>query len=103
MGKWGILILAAGVTLASDQLSKGWIVSHLALGESMQPIPVLAPLFQFTRGMNTGAAFGIFPTAGNAFLVLAFVIIAALLWQARKTPAGLSRTSEKAAPVGCRS
>ena len=87
MGKWRILMSAAGITLALDQLSKGWIVGNLALGESLRPIAALAPYFQFTRGMNTGAAFGIFPTAGNLFLVLAFVIIAALLWQARKTPA----------------
>ena len=87
MGKWSILIISAGLVAAVDQLSKGWIAENLALGESMQPIPALAPFLQFTRIMNSGAAFGILPTAGNLFLALAFVIIAALLWQARKAPA----------------
>ena len=84
MRKWSLLTAAAVLTIGADQLSKAWAVSSLALGESMQPIPALAPYFQLTRSMNTGAAFGILSQAGNLLLALAFAIIAAMLWQIRK-------------------
>ena len=84
MRKWSFLTAAAVLTIGADQLSKAWAVSSLALGESMQPIPALAPYFQLTRSMNTGAAFGILSQAGNLLLALAFAIIAAMLWQIRK-------------------
>lgn len=83
MRKWFILLGAVLLMAIADQASKGWIVENLALYESAQPLPALAPFFQLTRSANTGAAFGILPAAGNVFLLLAFIIIAAMLWQFR--------------------
>lgn len=83
MRKWIILAGAVVLTALVDQASKGWAVANLDLYESAQPIPTLAPFFQLTRSSNTGAAFGILPTAGNLFLLLAFVIIAIMLWHFR--------------------
>ena len=87
MGKWGILGAAASIALLIDQLCKNWIIANLELYQSIQPIPFLAPWFQLTRNANTGAAFGILPMAGNAFLLLALVIIGLMLWHVRYTPA----------------
>lgn len=83
MRKWFILLGAAMLAALADQASKGWIVENLALYQSAQPLPALAPFFQLTRSANTGAAFGILPAAGNVFLLLALIIIAAMLWQFR--------------------
>ena len=83
MRKWFILLGATMLAALADQASKGWIVENLALYESAQPLPALAPFFQLTHSANTGAAFGILPAAGNVFLLLAFIIIAAMLWQFR--------------------
>lgn len=83
MRKWFILLGAVLLMAFADQASKGWIVENLALYQSAQPLPALAPFFQLTRSANTGAAFGILPAAGNVFLLLAFIIIAAMLWQFR--------------------
>ncbi|MCY3779130.1 MAG: signal peptidase II [Chloroflexi bacterium] len=85
MRKWIILAGARAATLAADQTSKRWIVSNLELYESARPIPALAPLFQFTRSSNTGAAFGILPMAGDLFLLIALLIVAGLLWHFRET------------------
>lgn len=83
MRKWILLLCALGLTALADQVAKHWVVANLALYESVQPIPALAPLFQLTRSSNTGAAFGILPMAGDVLLVMALAIIAGMLWYFR--------------------
>lgn len=85
MRKWIILGSSLLVTASVDQASKHWIVANLELYESTSPILSLAPLFQFTRSSNSGAAFGILPMAGDAFMLVALLIIAGLLWYFRST------------------
>ena len=87
MRKWIILSCSLLLTVLADQVSKLWVLSHLELYESVQPIPPLAPLIQFTRSSNTGAAFGILPMASDVFLLVALLIIAGMLWYFRETPA----------------
>ncbi len=82
-----ILVGSLCLTVLTDQASKSWIINNMNLYETRQPIPSLAPLFQLTRSSNTGAAFGILPMAGDAFLVLALVIIVGMLWYFREVPA----------------
>ncbi|MCY4062527.1 MAG: signal peptidase II [Chloroflexi bacterium] len=83
------MILAGSLSLAAilDQIAKSWVLSNLMLYESIQPVPALAPFFQLTRSSNTGAAFGILPMAGDVFLILALIIVAALMWYLRSLPA----------------
>ena len=88
MRKWFILGGSLSLTTLADQASKHWVRANLEVYESIQPLPPLAPFFQLTRSSNTGAAFGIFPMAGDVFLVIALLIIAALLWYFREVPAG---------------
>ncbi len=83
------------MTALLDQASKAWALRNLPLGESAQPIAALAPFFQLTRGSNSGAAFGIFPMAGDFFLVAAPLIVAGLVWHFRGVAA-----EARFAPVG---
>ena len=83
MRKWIILFCALSFAAFGDQIAKAWVLANLSLYESIQPIPALAPFFQLTRSSNTGAAFGILPMAGDAFLVIALFIVAGLLWYLR--------------------
>lgn len=87
MRKWFILGGSLFLTALADQASKHWIRANLEVYETVRPLPPLAPFFQLTRSSNTGAAFGIFPMAGDVFLVIALLIIAALLWYFREVPA----------------
>lgn len=87
MRKWFILGGSLSLTTLADQASKQWIRANLEVYESVQPLPPLAPFFQLTRSSNTGAAFGIFPMAGDVFLVIALLIIVGLLWYFRQVPA----------------
>ncbi len=77
--KWLLLLVIALAVIGLDQISKNWVLDNLALYQSMQPVPMLAPFFQFTRSANTGAAFGMLPNASDMLLVLAVVIVIAIL------------------------
>lgn len=87
---WVLLAVVAGVMLI-DQVSKAWILANLAYGESIAPLPALDPYFRITHSSNTGAAFGILPSAGGMFLVIALAITLFLgyLYQQAPTQARL--------------
>jgi len=52
----------SAVVIALDQLTKFWVVSNLALGETVPVLPVLS----IHRTFNTGAAWSMFANAGGA-------------------------------------
>jgi len=74
----GIMTIAAVVVLL-DRFSKAWIRHHFQLGESR----VVTSWFYLTFVQNTGTAFGLFQGNNRALLILAFGILAALLYGAR--------------------
>ncbi len=62
-----------------DQLTKYLVLQHIPLGESWSFFPALARLFRFTHITNTGAAFGMFPQLGVAFMIVAIIVIIAIV------------------------
>lgn len=86
--RWGVLLGCAGIVLAIDQITKAWVTTNLALGETVTPIPALADYFAITRSANTGAAFSFLPQAGDLFLIIAIIMCIAILFFYRKMPAG---------------
>ncbi len=67
-----VFFIAALLVAAADQLSKFWIRSNLALGESLFELG----FFHIRRIHNTGAAFGLFQD--HSFLLTVIAIIAVL-------------------------
>lgn len=78
--QWGLLLAVIVSVLVVDQITKRVVVTTLALGESLVPIPALASFFRITHSANTGAAFGFLPQAGDFFMILALVVVAAMLF-----------------------
>ena len=76
-GKWRnvVFFLAALLVVAADQLSKLWIRSNLAVGESLPEVG----LFQLIHVRNTGAAFGLFRDQSFALTIIALIGIVLLL------------------------
>ena len=64
------------LVVVADQLSKWWIVSNLAVGETL----VNYGFFRVIRVQNTGAAFGIFQGHPLIFTIIDFLGIAVLLF-----------------------
>jgi signal peptidase II len=61
------------LVVIADQLTKQWIRTHIAVGESIPE----SGFFRLTHGQNTGAVFGIFQ--GNNIILTMLVIIEAIL------------------------
>ncbi len=83
---WLLLIATTGLVILVDQLTKAYVVDHLAFGESWMPLAALEPLFRFTHVHNTGAAFGIFPQGSTVFLIIALVVSGIIVYYYRQLP-----------------
>lgn len=82
----GSLFLALAVLLA-DQISKSWVLSHLALGEVR---PFLPGLLALQRVRNTGAAFSLFSGSIQILSLVSLVVSAGVLvWIISRPPQGV--------------
>jgi signal peptidase II len=68
--------MTALVVAAADQLSKSWIRSNIALGESMPE----TGFFRLVHVRNTGSAFGLFQDQVLPLTIVSFIGIAVLLF-----------------------
>jgi signal peptidase II len=84
--RWIVLLALIIVVLVVDQLTKRWVLDHLQVYETIQPIPALVPFFQITYSQNTGAAFGFLPQAADLFLVIALVVVSAMIYFYPRVP-----------------
>ena len=76
-GKWRnmVFFMTALLVVAADQLSKLWIRSSLAIGESLLEVG----FFRLTHVHNTGAVFGLFQGQSFLLTIIALVGVTALL------------------------
>ena len=73
-----MLIIAAAV-FGLDQWSKLWIRTHLALRETITPIPALGDFFRIIHWKNTGIAFGLFQENGWILTTIGIVIVIGII------------------------
>ncbi len=83
-----ILAGAAGLIVALDQWTKYLVRTRLAFAEVWAPIPALGSWFRIVHWNNTGAAFGLFPSGGLIFTVIALVVSGAILYYYPRVPSG---------------
>jgi signal peptidase II len=78
---WAILVIAA-IIVFLDQWTKGLVRANLPFGATWLPETMqwLSPYARIVHWYNTGAAFGMFKDASMILTVLAFVVIAAILF-----------------------
>ena len=78
---WGIFTIAA-VIVALDQWTKWLVRMNIPAGESWLPESLvwLSPYARIVHWYNRGAAFGMFQEGGMVFTVLAFIVIAAIIY-----------------------
>lgn len=72
---WALFLGVAAVVLVVDQITKYIVLTHLAVGEVWNPIPILMPFVRVTHITNTGAAFGMFREYGVFFAIVAVVVV----------------------------
>ena len=83
-----VLLGSAGVVVAVDQVTKYLVRSRLVLGETWAPIPAIGDWLRVVHWTNTGAAFGLFPSGGLIFTVVAIAVTGAILYYYPRIPAG---------------
>jgi signal peptidase II len=76
------------IAVIVDQLVKREIVGVLRPGQSWAPVPALEHWFSFTYVTNTGAAFGLFPSHGYIFVLVAAIVGVAIAIYYWHMPAG---------------
>jgi signal peptidase II len=78
---WLILTIAA-LIVALDQSTKWLVRENIPEGATWLPesLAWLSPYARIVHWYNTGAAFGMFQNASMVFTVLAFIVIAAILY-----------------------
>ncbi|MEW6661633.1 MAG: signal peptidase II [Bacillota bacterium] len=69
-------LLITAAVLFFDQLSKWIIQETMELGQS---IPVITNIFHITYWRNPGAAFGIMAFRTNFFIIVGFLVVAAII------------------------
>jgi signal peptidase II len=73
---WPAFIALATVVVVLDQLTKAWLVSVLAPGESMQ---VVGDVVRLVHSQNTGGLFGLLRGQSAPFAALSIVVMALIV------------------------
>lgn len=81
-----LLLGFSGLIVALDQATKYLVRSRLALGETWSPWPWLEPYARIIHWNNTGAAFGMLPSAGLIFTFVAILVCLAVLYYFPRVP-----------------
>lgn len=82
------LFFTAGIIVALDQWTKVLVRTRLPFGGTWVPWDWMTPYARIIHWYNTGAAFGLFQRGNVVFTVLAFFVIAAILYYYPRLPAG---------------
>jgi signal peptidase II len=76
----------SGLVLALDQWSKYLVRTQLEVGQVWSPIEGLAAYARIIHWNNTGAAFGMLPSAGIIFSIVALVVSVAIVTYFPRVP-----------------
>ena len=78
---WGTFLGLASVVVVLDQLTKAWLTSFLAAGQS---VDVLGDLIRLVHSRNAGGLFGFFQGQALPFALVSMVVVAMIvLYHAR--------------------
>ena len=73
---WPVFLGLAAAVVIGDQLTKAWIASRLAPGESMQ---VVDDVLRLVNGQNNGALFGLFRDNAGLFGLISIAVVALIV------------------------
>jgi signal peptidase II len=81
----GLFGVAAAI-LAFDQWTKYLVRANLAVGEYWSPFAWLTPFARILHSNNTGAAFGLFPSGGTIFSIVAIIVSIGIIYYYPSVP-----------------
>lgn len=78
----------AALILIADQVTKHLVATQLEVGQSVDLIPWLAPVFSITHVTNTGVAFGMLQGLGSLFAIAHIIAAVVIVLYSRRLPPG---------------
>lgn len=78
----------AALILIADQVTKHLVATRLEVGQSVDLIPWLAPVFSITHVTNTGVAFGMFQGLSSLFIIAHVIAAVVIIIYSRRLPPG---------------
>ena len=70
--RWGIFLGVAATVIVVDQLSKGWLVANVSVGEV---VSVIGDFVRLVQSQNSGALFGLFRDQAILFALVSVGVI----------------------------
>lgn len=86
LADYAFLFLVAGGIILVDQVSKYIIRANLAIGEVYRPELWITEFARIVHWQNTGAAFGMFQSLGNVFMILSIIVSATIIYYFPQVP-----------------
>lgn len=86
INRYIFLFVIAGAIILFDQWTKHLVRTNLAFYEILWPEFWLSQFARIIRVKNYGAAFGMFQSLGNVFMVLSFIVTGAILYYFPQIP-----------------
>ena len=83
-----IMFVIMAISIGLDQWTKNIIETNLRLGEVYAPFPEIEQFFRIFHVSNTGAAFGLLPSGGPVFAVLAVIVSLFIIYYNHILPKG---------------
>lgn len=83
-----VQLAIAALVFGVDQVTKYLVSTRLAIGQSWDIAPWLAPVFSITHVTNTGVAFGMFQGLGKVFIFTSLIASIAIILYSRQLPSG---------------
>jgi signal peptidase II len=84
--EYWILPVTAALVLIADQVTKYLVATKLEVGQPLDLIPWLAPIFSVTHVTNTGVAFGLLQGLGNVFAIAHVIAAVAIIAYSSRLP-----------------
>jgi signal peptidase II len=86
LSDYASLFLVAGTIVFLDQATKYLVRTNLALGEVYRPDLWITEFARIVYWQNTGAAFGMFQSLGNVFMILSMIVSLAIIYYYPQVP-----------------
>ncbi|MEW6225005.1 MAG: signal peptidase II [Chloroflexota bacterium] len=86
MGRWLLFAILAGGIVLADQVTKGWVVASLDIGEAME---LLGDWVRIVHWRNSGILFGMLPQSAPAFAIVSMVVAGLIVAYHAKAGRGL--------------
>jgi signal peptidase II len=83
-----VQLAIAALVLGVDQVTKYLVSTRLAIGQSWDIAPWLAPVFSITHVTNTGVAFGMLQGLGKVFIFTSLIASIAIILYSHRLSSG---------------